>query len=186
MTNLASKQNSFGQTGPVAADQDSLLSSSGSEIQEEFMNPVLRVAKRLLPIEEIALVEPFAPMAESPYPAGTLFQSRIVLLDKDGVLCEQLPENFADSMRFGWLAEDRVALNPAVRFAVEVFEPQEGFQPQKAFRTRLLWKDWEGTSRSKLLLATPESVLAVARRAGAKKARTAGGKRTRRATHPSH
>ena len=60
------------------------------------------------------------------------------------------------------LAEDSVGTNPAVRFSVETFEATEGFQPSKPYRSRLLWRDLEGNTQSKLLLSAPEAVLAIA------------------------
>jgi hypothetical protein len=60
------------------------------------------------------------------------------------------------------LPMDKVATNPAVRFNVETFVPADGFVPNRAYLTRLLWKDLDGNDQSKLLLSEPETVLAVA------------------------
>jgi hypothetical protein len=139
------------------------------------MREVLRIGKRLILIEEIVLVEPFTPSADG-YPRSDRdFKGRIILLDKDTVLCEESPEDFVSGQGFRWVADDRVALNPAIRFAVEVFEPKEGFQPQRAFKTRLLWKEPNGATHSKLLLAMPDGVLTVLGRTRARRARERGG-----------
>jgi hypothetical protein len=85
-----------------------------------------------------------------------------VLIDRDSVLTEQPVEALAHGLRFRLLPEDRVATSPTVGFAVEMFEPVEGFKPSKAYRTRLVWSDREGNSQSKLLLSDPATVLAIA------------------------
>jgi hypothetical protein len=59
------------------------------------------------------------------------------------------------------LDEDGLAANPAIHFGVESFEPAEGFTPSKPYRSRLLWRDFDGDMQSKLLLSAPETVLAI-------------------------
>ena len=54
--------------------------------------------------------------------------------------------------------EDSVAVNQAIVFRVEMFEPTEGFNPTKPYKTRLKWRDLAGNEQSKLLLTEPETV----------------------------
>jgi hypothetical protein len=125
-----------------------------------LMNTTVTIGKRLIPLEQIALVEPFDPAASPDLKSDKAYRSRVVLLDRDSVLCEMDPLAFAEQYAFRVVLEDNVATNPAVRFGVESFSPQEGFMPMKPYRTRLTWRDGNST-RSKLLLASPEIVLAV-------------------------
>jgi len=69
-----------------------------------------------------------------------------------------------------------------IHFSVEAFTPVEGFNPAKPYRSRLLWRDQDGQTQSKLLLAEPEAVLAMAVRGEAQAAPAPGvtGKPARR------
>jgi hypothetical protein len=48
-----------------------------------------------------------------------------------------------------------------VAFKVETFLATDDFKPEKPFRTRLKWRDHHGKEQSKLLLASPEAVIAT-------------------------
>lgn len=126
------------------------------------MQNILRVAKRLIPVEEIALVEPFVLESTSPLLTARDLKSRIVLLDKTSILYERPPEEVAESNGFRLIAADCVATNPAVRFWVETFEAAATFEPARPFQSRLLWRDQAGRVQSRLLLASAEAALAVA------------------------
>jgi hypothetical protein len=52
---------------------------------------------------------------------------------------------------------------------VERFAPTENFNPQKPYATRLKWRDTEGHEQSKLLLTSPEDVIALALRGASEK-----------------
>lgn len=108
------------------------------------------------------------------------FKARVVLLDRDTVLTEATPQEFADAHGFRMLAEDSVATNPAVSFRVESFETTEGFNPAKPYQTRLMWRDPTGKNQSKLLLTRPETVIAVALRGESSEAAGTERKRPRR------
>jgi hypothetical protein len=125
------------------------------------MSTTVTVGKRLIPIEHIALIEPFDATAQSKLQTDRPFQARIVLIDRESVLTEEALEAFAGKHGFRVLSEDGIATNPAIRFNVEAFEPAEGFKPTKPYRSRLLWRDQDGQAQSKLLLAEPERVLAA-------------------------
>lgn len=125
------------------------------------MSNTLMIGKRLVPIEHVALVEPFDPAARSKLQTDRVFQTRVVLVDRESLLTEEAPDAFADKHGFRALSEDGIATNPAVHFGVEGFEPAEGFKPSKPYQCRLLWRDQEGRVQSKLLLASPERVLAA-------------------------
>jgi hypothetical protein len=126
------------------------------------MSNLIRVGKRFIPVEHVALVEPYVPTPASPLRTSREFKSRIVLLNRDSVLSESAPEEIAEKHAFRVLPSDAVATNPAIRFGVEAFEPAENFTPSKNFMTRLSWHDLDGNSQSKLLLTAPEVALAIA------------------------
>jgi hypothetical protein len=125
------------------------------------MENVIRVAKRIIPIEQIALIEPFVAPTDPPLRTDKEFKARIVLLDRVSVLSEEAPEELAEAHSFRFVDKDRVATNPQVAFSVEEFEPAENFRPIKPFLSRLLWNDRDGNARSKLMLASPEEVLSI-------------------------
>jgi len=125
------------------------------------MSATVTVGKRLIPIEHIALIEPFDPAAHPRMQTERPFKARIVLIDRESVLTEEALEAFAERHGFRLLSEDGIATNPAIHFSVAAFEPAEGFNPTKPYLSRLSWRDQDGNAQSKLLLAAPESVLAV-------------------------
>jgi hypothetical protein len=133
----------------------------GKTTLEKNMDNVIRIAKRLIPIERIALFEPFVISTDQGLRSTKEFKARIVLLDKVSILAEETPEQLGVAHRFRMVAADRVATNPAVSFQVETFEPAEHFKPTRPFLSRLSWHDQDGNTQSKLLLAPPETVLAV-------------------------
>lgn len=126
------------------------------------MSKTVTLGKRLIPLDHIALVEPFDPAANPRMQSERPFKARVVLIDRESVLTEQAPASFAEEHGFRMLAEDGVGTNPELRFGVETFEPAEGFQPTKPYKTRLVWRDLDGNTQSKLLLSPPETVLAIA------------------------
>lgn len=125
------------------------------------MENVITVGKRLLPVEQIALVEAFDPASNPDFKPEKEFKARVVLLSRDTVLTETTPQEFATAHGFRLLTEDNVAANPAIAFSVESFEATESFRPTKPYQTRLKWRDREGNEQSKLLLTKPEAVLAL-------------------------
>jgi hypothetical protein len=130
------------------------------------MENVITVGKRLLPLEQIALVEPFDPTSNPDFKPEKAFKARVVLLNRDTVLTETTPQEFAAAQGFRLLSEDNVAANPAIAFSVESFSPSESFKPTKPYQTRLKWRDQEGNEQSKLLLTKPEAVLILVLRRG--------------------
>jgi hypothetical protein len=129
---------------------------------EKIMTAVVHTSKHLIPVERIALFEPFVMPAEPPFQSNKDFKGRILLLDKMSVLTEETPEELAEANGFRFIPADRVATNPAIPFGVETFTPAENFQPSKPYVSRLTWRDGDGNVQSKLLVAPPELVLAVA------------------------
>lgn len=121
----------------------------------------LTIGKRLIPIEQIAFVEPFDPSINPKIQTDKPFKSRVVLLDRESVLAEFEALDFAEQHRFRWVMEDQTATNPGVHFGVETFTPAADFQPKKAYRSRLVWRDADGNTQSKLLVAEPDVLLAV-------------------------
>jgi hypothetical protein len=120
------------------------------------------VGRRLVPLEQIALVEPFD-AAANPLPrSDKAFKTRIVLLNRDTILTEETPMAFAEANAFRPLIDDGVFTNPSVHFSVEAFYPAEGFHPRLPYLSRLVWRDLDSNVQSKLLLSKPEDVLQVA------------------------
>lgn len=126
------------------------------------MSNLMRIGKRLVPIEHVALIEPYVQTPDSPIRTQREFRSRIVLLNRDSVLSETAPGELAEVHAFRLLPVDSVATNPGIRFAVEEFAPAANFKPSKDYLTRLSWHDLDGNSQSKLLLTTPEETLSIA------------------------
>jgi hypothetical protein len=117
------------------------------------------VGRKHIPLSQVALVEPFDPAAHPGMKSDKAFKARIVLIDRQSVLTEDTVETFAAAHAFRLIAEDQVVTNPAVRFSVESFVKAEGFEPTKPFLSRLLWRDLDGNTQSRLLLAAPERFL---------------------------
>jgi hypothetical protein len=122
----------------------------------------LRIGKHLLPVEHVALVEPFDPATQKKMKSDRPFQARLVLVDRSSILIEQAVAAFAHEHGFHMLADDGIATNPLIHFSVESFTATEGFKPEKRFQTRILWKDFDQNQQSKLLIAAPDTVLAIA------------------------
>lgn len=123
---------------------------------------VLTIGRRLVPKDHIALVEPFDPASHPGMKTDKAFKARVVLLDRQSVLTEDTPKEFAVAHDFCILSEEGVGFNRAVHFQVETFTPAENFVPTKPFRSRISWRDLDGNTQSKLLLSEPSAVLAVA------------------------
>ena len=126
------------------------------------MSNFVTVGNRLVPRDQIALVEPFDPAANPTFQTTRDFKARLVLIDRTSILLEQPLEEFAGANSFRILPNDSVALSPVVRFRVETYVPGEGFAPTKPYKTRLLWRDLDGNDQSKLLVSEPEAVLTIA------------------------
>ena len=122
----------------------------------------LTIGKRLIPLERIALVEPFVATGNEAIRTEKPFKSRIVLLNRDSVLTEDALDVFTEQNSFRLLHEDGIATNPSVLFSVEAFEADGNFKPNKPYRSRLLWRDQSAKIQSKLLLTPPEDILAIA------------------------
>src|ERR1700685_167629 len=125
------------------------------------MQDVITIGRRLIPVEQIALVEPFDPTSNPEFKPEKEFKARALLLNRDPVLAEAAPQELAEAHGFRMLAEDNMAVNPNIAFRVESFTPTETFNPEKAYATRLKWRDRDDNEQSKLLLTKPEAVIAV-------------------------
>lgn len=125
----------------------------------EILMKLITIGKRLVPAEQIAFVEPFDPAANPEFKPEKAFKARIVLLNREIVLTEQTTQEFAALHELHLFAEDGVAVNRAIVFRIETFEPTEGFKPAKAYHTRLKWRDLAGGEQSKLLVTDPETVI---------------------------
>jgi hypothetical protein len=121
---------------------------------------IITIGKRLIPANQIAFVEAFDPAANPDFKPEKEYKGRIVLLNRDVVLTEQTPQEFAKEHDLHLFSEDGVAVNRAIVFKVETFEPTESFKPAKPYQTRLKWRDLAGEEQSKLLVTPPETVIA--------------------------
>jgi hypothetical protein len=121
---------------------------------------VITIGKRLIPAEQIAFVEPFDPSSNPDFKPEKDYKGRVVLLNREILLCEQTPQEFAAAHELHLFAEDGVAVSRAIRFRIETFEPTENFKPSKPYQTRLKWTDPAGDEQSKLLVTAPETVIA--------------------------
>jgi hypothetical protein len=129
--------------------------------KETFMTTIT-IGRRLVPREQIVLVEPFDAAANPLLRSDRMFKTRIVLLNRDTILTEETPMAFAEANAFRPLIDDGVFTNPTVHFSVEAFHPAEGFNPRLPYLSRLVWRDLDSNVQSKLLLSKPEDVLRVA------------------------
>ena len=156
-------RNFFQQSLSIVAEHNTAYRMGINNNKKEMpMTDTLTIGKRLVPLEHVALIEPFDPSSQTRIQSERPFQARIVLIDRESVLTEEAPAALAERHGFRILSEDGIATNPAVHFSVEAFEAAEGFEPKKPYRSRLLWRDQDGQSQSKLLLAEPAHVLAIA------------------------
>lgn len=126
------------------------------------MSKTVTFGRRLVPVEQIALIEPFDPSANPRMQSERPFKARVVLLNRDSILTEEPPPVFAEANGFRSLAEDGVFTNPEIHFRVEVFHPVGDFMPTKPYLSRIVWRDLGGNTQSKLLLTKAEDVLAIA------------------------
>lgn len=125
------------------------------------MNTTVTVGKRLIPLEQIVLAEPFDPEAPSNLQTERVFKTRLVLMDRDSVLIEEDLLAFAERHAFRSVEKDGIAVNPSISFIVEVFSPSPGFEPKKPYRSRLVWRALNGERQSKLLLTEPDDALSI-------------------------
>jgi hypothetical protein len=121
---------------------------------------IVTIGKRLVAAEQIAFVEPFDPSANPDFKTEREFKARVVLINRDMVLIEQTPQEFATGHELHLFTEDNVAVNRTLPFKVETFQATENFKPSKPYQTRLKWHDLTGAEQSKLLLTPPETVIA--------------------------
>jgi hypothetical protein len=126
------------------------------------MTHSINIGRRLVPLEQIALIEPFDSSANPRMQSERPFKARVVLLNRDSILTEEPPEVFAEANGFRSLPEDGVFTNPEIHFGVEVFHAVGDFQPTKPYLSRIVWRDLDGNTQSKLLLTKPEHALAIA------------------------
>ncbi|RXH33340.1 hypothetical protein XH84_10250 [Bradyrhizobium nanningense] len=105
---------------------------------------VITIGKKLVPVEQVAFVEPFDPAANPEFKPEKDYKGRIVLLNRDIVLTGQTPQEFAAEYELHLFTEDSVAVNRAIVFRVETFGPTESFKPAKPYKTRLKWRDLTG------------------------------------------
>jgi hypothetical protein len=72
------------------------------------MQDVITIGKRLVPVEQIAFVEPFDPASNPEFKPAKEFKARIVLLNRDIVLTELAPHAFADAQGLRMLRQEKV------------------------------------------------------------------------------
>jgi hypothetical protein len=119
----------------------------------------IKIGKRMVAADQVAFVELFDPAANPEFKPEKDFKARVILLDRDILLTEQTPLAFAEEHGLHFFVEDGVAVNKAIQFKIEMFEPTESFKPARPYKTRIKWSDLTGGEQSKLLLTEPESVI---------------------------
>ena len=80
--------------------------------KEIAMSTTVTVGKRLIPIEHIALIEPFDAAAQSKLQTDRPFQARIVLIDRESVLTEEALAAFAEKHAFSGVERGRYRDQP--------------------------------------------------------------------------
>jgi hypothetical protein len=125
------------------------------------MQNVITIGRELVAVEQIAYIEPFEPSPNGQFKRDKPYKGRVVLLNRETVLTEDAPRDFAEANGFRLLPEDNVATNSLISFRVRSFAPSDDYNPGKPFQTRLMWRDPNGDSRSKLLFTKPEMVIAI-------------------------
>jgi hypothetical protein len=61
---------------------------------------VITIGKRLVPAEQIALVETFDPAGNPEFKPEREYKARVIVLNRDTVLMETAPEQFAEASGF--------------------------------------------------------------------------------------
>jgi hypothetical protein len=61
------------------------------------MEDVITIGRRIVPFERIALIEPFDPASNPDFKPAKEFRARVVMLNRDIVLTELAPQEFADA-----------------------------------------------------------------------------------------
>jgi hypothetical protein len=74
------------------------------------MTNTIQVAKRIVPVEQIALIEPYVPVEGGQLRSAREFKARIILLSRDSVLTEDTPEHLANAHAFRMISADQVAV----------------------------------------------------------------------------
>lgn len=92
----------------------------------------------------MAFVESFDPASNPDFRTDKPFKLRVVLLNRETVIAEAPPQEFAASHGFCMLGDHHIAVDPSLGFRVETFSPIESFKPENAYATRLKWRDLGG------------------------------------------
>jgi hypothetical protein len=77
---------------------------------------VITIGRRLVPAAQIAFIEAFDPAANPEFQPDKVFKGRVVLLNRDAVLTEMTPQEFAGAHDLRLFAEDNVAVNASLAF----------------------------------------------------------------------
>jgi hypothetical protein len=141
---------------PIFSSPKDLISTI---VKGGIVMQVITLGKKLIPAEQIAFIEAFDPASNPEFKPERDFKGRVVLLNRDTVLTETTPQDFAAAHNMRLLADDNVAVGQTIAFRVETFTPTETFKPSKPYLTRLKWRDQDGNEQSKLLLTAPETVV---------------------------
>ena len=76
------------------------------------MQNVITIGREHVPVEQIAYIEPFEPPANGQFRPDRPYKGRVVLLNRETVLTEETPKEFAEANEFRFLPEDNVATIP--------------------------------------------------------------------------
>jgi hypothetical protein len=86
------------------------------------MENVIALGKRLLRVEQIALVELFDPSSNSDFKPEKEFKARVVLLNRDTVLTETSPQEFGNPANVAGVAKCR---GPGRSIVIRSAKPQK-------------------------------------------------------------
>jgi hypothetical protein len=131
------------------------------------MQNILTLGRHMIPVEHIVRVEAFDPAQNPDFNSDRPYRSRVVLVNGDTHLSEEMLEPLTGKIGFRFLAQDQTAFSPHLAYRVETFMPTATFTPEKPFKTRLKWRDADGEEQSKLLLTPPEIVISIVMQAAA-------------------
>ena len=81
------------------------------------MQNIITVGEEYVPVEQMAYIEPLEPPANGQFKSDKPWKGRVVLLNRESVLTEDTPHDFAEANEFRFLPEDNVATNPMISSA---------------------------------------------------------------------
>ena len=102
------------------------------------MQNIITIGEEYVPVEQIAYIELFEPPANGQFKSDKPWKGRVVLLNRESVLTEDTPSDFAKANEFRFLPEDNVATNPIIPFRVRALSrPKTSTRPSRSRHSSL-------------------------------------------------